>query len=303
MSRTLLSTVTVALALALAGLAYAYHQEITRSEVIQGAHDSQAAAFAQAQTRISDLEGLVEERDEQLAAHKEFIRVLRQQSAGAQYDFSQMRLLIEEATGTVADIKRLEEADERLLAKYSKVYFLNEHYTPEQLESIPERFTMSSRTLDVHAQILPFLEQLLDALEEAGHPTRVVSAYRSFGYQENLKHQHAVTYGTESANQFIATQGYSEHQLGTTVDLSTPALGDNILAFDTTDAYEWLRAHAHEYGFVLSYPEGNQYYAFEPWHWRFVGIELATWLHETEQHFYDATQRDINAYLLDMFEA
>lgn len=282
--------------------AYVYHSGARVARSIQGEHDSIAAELSQAHTRIADLEGLVEEREEQLNANKEFIKTLREQSAGAQYDFGRMLTLIQEATGTVADIKRLEEADERLLAKYSKVYFLNEHYAPELRSAVPEKYVMSSRTLEIHANVLPFLARMLDAMERAEVPARVVSSYRSFGYQEDLKHRHTVTYGSESANTFVATQGYSEHQLGTTVDLSTPQLGDDLLGFSNTDAYAWLRKNAHTYGFVLSYPEGNQYYAFEPWHWRFVGISLTTWLYNEKKAFYDASQRDINAYLLEMFE-
>jgi len=61
-------------------------------------------------------------------------------------------------------------------------------------------------------------------------------------------------------------------------------------------------ANAHKYGFTLSYPEGNQYYVFEPWHWRFVGEDLARDLKRDERHFYDLDQRAIDGYLLEIFD-
>ena len=261
---------------------------------------AQALHFSEAQ--VDDLTAHVAEQEAQLEAHQELLRVVRRQSVAAQHDFSQMRALVAEATQTVADIKRLEEADTELLAKYSKVYFLNEHYVPESLTAIASEYVLSDRVQRVHTQVLPFLRDMLAAMERDGLSPRVISAYRSYGYQAALKQHHQVTYGTTRANEFVADQGYSEHQLGTAVDLVNTAIGTDMLAFDTTPEYQWLVEHAHRYGFTLSYPEGNSFYAFEPWHWRFVGVALATRLHEEGMGFYDMPQRDINAYRVRLFE-
>ena len=142
---------------------------------------------------------------------------------------------------------------------------------------------------------------MMDEANEDGN-LLVASAFRSFGTQTVLKNTYTVTYGAGSANQFSADQGYSEHQLGTTVDFTTKALSGNLNGFQNTPEYKWLQDNAHKYGFVLSYPEGNTYYKYEPWHWRFVGIDLATDLHEDEKNFYDEDQRVIDSYLGVMFE-
>ncbi len=254
-----------------------------------------------AHTQAADLAEVVRQKEEEVEVHKELIRIFRQQSSDTSYDFSQMRTMIEAASKTIDDIKKLEEADEELLAKYSKVYFLNEHYVPDTLSYIPSEFVMSEQYLQIKSEVAPFLIDMLNAMESQGLNPRIVSAYRSYGYQEQLKHNHSVTYGTTISNQFVADQGYSEHQLGTTVDISNTTHGGDLEAFKDTPEYAWLRAHAHEYGFVLSYPKENTYYAFEPWHWRFVGTALAGDLHEANAHFYDWAQRDINAYRLEMF--
>lgn len=251
---------------------------------------------------ILDYEDLLAEQEEQLEVHKELLGILQKQSANAAYDFSQIRQMVSQATQTVEDIKKLEEADGELLAKYSKVYFLNEHYSPENLAYIPSDIVASERNQQVKGEVLPFLTEMFAAMEAEGLSPRVISAFRSFGYQENLKNNHKVTYGTSVSNQFVADQGYSEHQLGTTVDIVNAEIGSDMLRFDTTDEYKWLLANAHKYGFVLSYPEDNSYYAFEPWHWRFVGVALAAELNGQGKHFYDMPQRDINTYRINMFD-
>ena len=130
----------------------------------------------------------------------------------------------------------------------------------------------------------------------------MVSAYRSFGEQAALKSSYKVTYGAGTANSFSADQGYSEHQLGTTIDFTTGYLGANFAGFDKSDAYAWLLDNAYKYGFIISYPKTNAYYTYEPWHWRFVGKKLARYLHTTNERFYDLDQRTIDSYLITIFD-
>jgi D-alanyl-D-alanine carboxypeptidase len=129
----------------------------------------------------------------------------------------------------------------------------------------------------------------------------VVSGYRSFETQKSLKSAYSVNYG-KGANTFSADQGFSEHQLGTTVDLTTKELGQNFSSFEKTKAYIWLTENAYKYGFTLSYPKGNAFYIFEPWHWRFVGLDLARTLQKEKKTFYDLDQREIDTYLVDIFD-
>ncbi len=210
---------------------------------------------------------------------------------------------IEDLAGTVGTLDRLSQIDEELLQKYSRVSFLNENYVPRKLTEIDERFVADSVGDEY------FLEDAYDFLEDLMRDARrddidivISSAYRSFDEQREIKGQHLITYG-EGANQFSADQGFSEHQLGTTIDFSTEAMGGAIdERFANAEAYEWLLDNAHEYGFVISYPEGNQFYNYEPWQWRFVGIELAEDLERDDAYFYDWEQRRINEYLVDIFE-
>ena len=206
-------------------------------------------------------------------------------------------------TGTVTDLQKLSKIDPELLEKYSKVFFLSENYVPAQLIDIPASYRyVEKNELRVIPQILPYLVHMLDAARADNVSIYVQSAYRSFGTQSTLKSQYTVTYGAGTANAFSADQGYSEHQLGTTVDLITTGLGGQLTGFEKTGAYAWLVANAYRFGFVLSYPPGNNYYVFEPWHWRFVGLKLAADLHTSGTYFYSMDQRTLDSYLINLFD-
>ena len=205
-------------------------------------------------------------------------------------------------SGTVGTLQKLSEVDTQLLKKYSKVYFMNENYTPAHLTFIPKEYLYNeSRQEQFLTEAWPALKSLLDAAKSQGSPLYIKSGYRSFREQKSLKSNYSFIYGAGTSNAFSADQGYSEHQLGTTVDFITTGTGGNLYGFDGTPSYTWLLNNAHLFGFVLSYPKGNAYYMYEPWHWRYVGVKLATYLHVNSLHFYDMDQRDIDKYLIDTF--
>lgn len=204
--------------------------------------------------------------------------------------------------GTVATLDKLSKTDPELLRRYSQVYFLPDNYVPAALAPIEEKYLSDQKTAEqIQAGVWPHLRALLDAASSSQAPLLVSSAYRSFGEQGSLKTNYQIVYGT-GANKFSADQGYSEHQLGTAVDLTTAKLGSLLTGFDQTGSYTWLTQNAYRYGFILSYPEKNGYFQYEPWHWRFVGVKLATYLHNENKLFYTLPQREINTYLINLFD-
>jgi LAS superfamily LD-carboxypeptidase LdcB len=209
---------------------------------------------------------------------------------------------LNKVTNTVGDLEKLSKLDPELLKKYSKVYFLNENFTPIHLAQIDPLYVYEDgRKLEVDEKVWPFLEKLFQDAESEGLSLKALSAYRSFKTQASLKSQYTITYGT-GANRFSADQGYSEHQLGTTLDFTSSNSGGVLGKFAGTPEEKWMSENAHKYGFILSYPKNNQYYIHEPWHWRFVGVALATKLHRDNKYFYDMDQREIDEYLLTMFD-
>lgn len=277
-----------AIILLLAGLLYGWYEYTNLKERLTKDLAMTRSELADTSSRLGALQ---EERD------YIYNNLLSEQAKNSLFESQ-----IKEIVGTVGTLDKLSKTDKELLQKYSRVFFLNEHYVPESLATItPAHVFEESRKNLVHSKMLPYLEAMLKAAEDNGTPVRVVSAYRSFAEQISLKGKYLVTYGS-GANQFSADQGYSEHQLGTTVDLTTVKLGSNFTQFAGTEAFKWLKENAYLYGFILSYPEGNSYYQYEPWHWRFVGKKLALRLHNEGENFYDVDQRTIDNYLVTIFD-
>lgn len=209
---------------------------------------------------------------------------------------------INEILGTVGKLDKLSKTDKELLQKYSKIYFLNENYIPESLTLIPSEYIFEkNKEIKIHSKVLPELTNLLKSAKNSSLDLKIISGFRSFGEQSFLKGAYTFSYGS-NANRFSADQGYSEHQLGTTVDFTTTSVGATFSGFSKTKEYEWLVQNAYKYGFIISYPEENTYYQYEPWHWRFVGKELAERLHQEKQNFYDLEQRTIDTYLINIFD-
>lgn len=273
-----------AISAAAASLGWYQFQQVT------AANEAAAATEAELDARQAELDATREEvaqLAEQLAAEKEKSDSLADDKR--------------QAERKAKELQQLAEIDPELLAKYSKVFFLNENYAPANLDEIPSKYVADGKELEIHEDVLPFLRKMIDAAKEDGVSLLVRSAYRSFDEQTSLKNGYTVTYGTTAANRFSADQGYSEHQLGTTVDLTSQYL-KSLDGFDKSDSFLWLQDNAYRYGFILSYPEGNAYYTYEPWHWRFVGRDLARWLHRNGKNFYDLDQREINSYRAEMFD-
>ena len=120
-----------------------------------------------------------------------------------------------------------------------------------KLKEIDSRYILPGKKDQYfHGDAIDFLTDMLDEAADDGLDIKVVSAYRSFDEQIAVKGQHTLVYGS-GANAFSADQGYSEHQLGTTVDLTNPTVAGAFTSFAATDEYEWLQKNAYKFGFIL----------------------------------------------------
>ena len=132
----------------------------------------------------------------------------------------------------------------------------------------------------VRAVVVPDLTALRLAAEAADVPLEVQSAYRSYAYQERTFAYWVELQGYQAALRTSARPGHSEHQLGTAVDLrARGGAAPWDIDFGATPTGRWLLQNAWRYGFALSYPAGQEArscYAYEPWHWRWVGREVAS---------------------------
>lgn len=130
--------------------------------------------------------------------------------------------------------------------------------------------------------------RMSDAAKIEGIPIKAISAYRTEDYQRMLYTNKVRTAGQIHADNYSARPGFSEHQTGLAVDINTTST-----SFEYTAAFAWLQNHAHEYGFIMRYPRGKEWitgYSYEPWHYRYVGTDIANTVHAediTYDEYYD----------------
>ena len=156
----------------------------------------------------------------------------------------------------------------------NKFNYLDSNYIPENLELLDNSYAKSGIYLVKEAK--DNIERLIDKAKNDGMNIRVISAYRSYSYQENLYNNYVKNDGVENADTYSARPGYSEHQTGLVVDITRAF--DDFNNFENTNEYSWMLENAHNYGFILRYPKDKEditTYSFEAWHYRYVGVELA----------------------------
>ena len=155
-------------------------------------------------------------------------------------------------------------------------YRLSAEYQPADLVSA--ELAGLAGPYQVRELVVDDLSALRQAAEAAGNPIELEAAHRTYEQQAGLFDMRVAELGREEALRKVARPGHSEHQLGTTVDFKTAGAEDVDLTWGSTAAGAWTIAHAHEFGFILTYPESAEIrscYAYEPWHYRYVGRERA----------------------------
>lgn len=153
----------------------------------------------------------------------------------------------------------------------NKHYTLSARYVPE-LEVLGSSYGIGS----LHPSAAAAFRAMADAARADGVSLRSVSAYRSYDTQKGLYNRYLSQDSRASVDTYSARPGHSEHQTGLAVDINVASTGAH---FENTPAFAWLKAHCAEYGFILRYDKGQEYitgFRFEPWHYRYVGTEIAS---------------------------
>ena len=162
----------------------------------------------------------------------------------------------------------------------NKYLYLNKDYIPDDLEEISSDYFIygNSNVRKLRKEAKEAFEKLSKASIENGTPVYGQSAFREYERQEELYNYAVETYGEDSANKDTAKAGYSEHQTGLAIDVSSTKDG-NMLTFDKTKSFNWMMNNAYKYGFILRYPSDKvdiTGYTYESWHYRYVGVKVAT---------------------------
>jgi D-alanyl-D-alanine carboxypeptidase len=151
-------------------------------------------------------------------------------------------------------------------------------YAPRDLQNISQGGFPFTPGLALRGIVMPDLRALREAAAANGTPIGILAAFRSYAQQADLFARRVDEMGSSEAGSRVARPGHSEHQLGTTLDVTTEGAADVDQSWGASPAGQWIASHAHEFGFLISYPSGAERrtcYDFEPWHLRYVGRELA----------------------------
>ena len=159
----------------------------------------------------------------------------------------------------------------------NKKHPLPAEYEPNDLVRVPVKTNGTPWAL--RKETSDQLVKLFKAAEKDGIYLRLGSGYRSYSYQKQLYNSYARQNGKEASDKFSARAGYSEHQTGLAADiLGADVNYDFSQRFETQKEAIWLKKHAPNYGFVLRFIKGKESitgYMFEPWHYRYIGTNLA----------------------------
>lgn len=158
----------------------------------------------------------------------------------------------------------------------NKYHQLGENYIPDDLVSISEEYSLNPDQKMAKVARDAF-EEMARAAEKDGMIIKARSSYRSYQDQLNIYQEYEEKYGTKGADGIAARAGFSEHQTGLVVDVGA----DETSVFANTKEFQWMKEHAHEYGYILRYPKGKEDitgYNYEAWHYRYVGEEIAQYI-------------------------
>lgn len=184
---------------------------------------------------------------------------------------------------TMGDVMTVKAQTPRVLL-VNKENALPADYVPENL--VMPDVAFAANTSDERRKMEPEAAEALEELFAAGQQDGVqlvgVSAFRSYNTQSGLYYRSINRNGYDYASIYSAQPGKSEHQTGMAIDVSCSELGYQLYSrFAQTKEGIWLADHCEEYGFIIRYPDGKTDitgYAYEPWHIRYVGVQVAQYL-------------------------
>ena len=172
------------------------------------------------------------------------------------------------------NIKEIKKTDD-IIVLVNKNNALPSNYVPNDLRLINNRYAYDGKYLREEAAIN--FENLSTDASMLGYRIIAISTFRDYEYQGKLFNEYTNSKGLEYALLCSAKPGHSEHQTGLAVDVE----GSNMDydEFEKSIEFNWMKENAHKYGFIMRYPKGKEHitgFKYEPWHYRYIGVEHAT---------------------------
>ena len=175
------------------------------------------------------------------------------------------------------NVKTIENPND-VLVLVNKYNAFPNGYVPKDLMMVESTYMRSDAAIH--------MLDMVKAMRNEGLTVILHSGYRSEKTQENLYNRYVKRDGKEKADTYSARPSHSEHQSGLAMDLSNNWALEEV--FENTKEFAWLKEHAHEYGYILRYKKGKEDitgYTYEPWHYRYVGVDIATKIHDENLTF------------------
>lgn len=184
--------------------------------------------------------------------------------------------------------KDIEMTDKSPTMIVNKYYLLNEEYVPDNLMIIPTTHSWGEYgSNQATKETLEAFINMANAAKAENINLMVNSSYRNYAEQERVYKLYEDNYGKEYADSIAARPGHSEHQSGYALDIfSTDSTSQKT--FSQSSAYDWLKNNCYKYGFIIRYPEGKENitgFNFEAWHYRYVGVDIATYINDNDITF------------------
>lgn len=177
------------------------------------------------------------------------------------------------------------DIEKGILINVNKYYTLPDNFEPIDISDISIRYSYFGNRITKEAN--DAYVSMWNAAKAEGFTLIVNSSYRDFASQERVYNNIKASSGGKEADKVAARPGHSEHQTGLAIDVFE--IGNQATStFKDSPAYTWLKNNAHLFGFIERYPEDKEYltgYSFESWHWRYVGEEVATIMHNEDITF------------------
>lgn len=185
-----------------------------------------------------------------------------------------------EKNSFINTVEYAEEFIDEKLILVNRDNALDSDYVPSNLVELNVKFisnNSSNRYLNQEAATQ--LELMFEDAKKDGIELLAVSGYRPYDYQQKLYENEVKRYGKTQADKYVAQPGTSEHQTGLAIDILSTEYKQLDEGFKNTKAYGWLCENIAQYGYIIRYQENKEDitgYGFEPWHLRYVGVEVAT---------------------------
>lgn len=187
------------------------------------------------------------------------------------------------------DMDKENYEDPIIVKKFSTDMLVNKHrsltkaFEPEDLVSIDEKYAVDDTQAGSRIAVNAFI-QMYKAAKKEGYCLVINSSYRSYEDQEETCDTYRELYGENYVKNYVAMPGFSEHQTGLSFDIGST----DTNVFADSDEYEWVQENAHKYGFIQRFPtkyESITGFRAEPWHYRYVGKKIATYIYENDISF------------------